>query len=148
MASHVYPLYKQAWITQGSTNLGLDGTVAPDVPCVVMSSKAEATGYNAAHQFFSSITGDVVPAAGLGVTIASPTVVGGLFNGNDVTFSSVSGSTIFSLIIFRKNSGANTTWRLFAFIDQPDVAGFSLIPNGGDITVTWANTPVAGIVQT
>jgi hypothetical protein len=51
-----------------------------------------------------------------------------------VTFTAVSGATVEALVIYRKNSGANTTWRLVAYIDT-SVTGLPVTPNGGDITL-------------
>ena len=39
-------------------------------------------------------------------------------------------------MIYRKNSGANTTWRLALYLDTSQT-GLPVTPNGGDITVTW-----------
>jgi hypothetical protein len=62
-------------------------------------------------------------------------------DGNDVTFSAVSGASVEALVLYRKNAGANTTWRLVAYIDT-SVTGLPVTPNGGDISITWS---VSGI---
>jgi hypothetical protein len=71
--------------------------------------------------------------------ITSPTVgsvSAGTFDGANVTYTAVSGATVEALVIYRHNSGANTTWRLVAYIDT-SVTGLPVTPNGGDISITW-----------
>jgi hypothetical protein len=95
--------------------------------------------YSAAHQFYSDLSGIV----GTDQRVTTPTVTTGLFDGDDLTFPTVSGASVEALVIYRKNSGANTTWRLVAYIDT-GVTGLPVTPNGGNITVTWN---ASGIIQ-
>lgn len=137
MANAVYPLYKQSLLA-GDANADLDNNTATDGPFVALIDTGTYT-YNAAHQFFSSLSGIV----GTDQRIATPTVVNGLFDGDNVTYTAVSGASVEALVIYRKNAGANTTWRLVAYIDT-GVTGLPVTPNGGDITITWN---ASGIVQ-
>jgi hypothetical protein len=130
MANAIYPLYKQSLLA-ADANVDLDNNTTTDGPFVALVDTGVYT-YSAAHQFYSSLSGIV----GTDQRIASPTVTTGTFDGNDVTFTAVSGATVEALVIYRKNSGANTTWRLVAYIDT-SVTGLPVTPNGGDITVTW-----------
>jgi hypothetical protein len=41
-----------------------------------------------------------------------------------------------ALVIYRKNSGANTTWALVLYEDT-SVTGLPVTPNGGNIVITW-----------
>ena len=70
--------------------------------------------------------------------ITTPSVnASGTFDGDNVTFSSVTTATsIEALVIHRQNSGANTTWRVVIYEDT-SVTGLPVTTNGGDITVTW-----------
>jgi activator of HSP90 ATPase len=120
MANAIYPLYKQSLLA-ADANVDLDNNTTTDGPFVALVD----TGVY-------SLSGIV----GTDQRIASPTVTTGTFDGNDVTFTAVSGATVEALVIYRKNSGANTTWRLVAYIDT-SVTGLPVTPNGGDITVTW-----------
>jgi hypothetical protein len=63
-------------------------------------------------------------------------VVNGLFDGDDCTFTAVSGTIIGAIVIYRKNAGANTTWRLVLYEDT-SVTGLPVTPNGGNIVITW-----------
>jgi activator of HSP90 ATPase len=137
MANAIYPLYKQSLLA-GDANADLDNNTTTDGPFVALVDTGVYT-YNAAHQFYSSLSGIV----GTDQRITSPTVVNGLFDGGDLTFTAVSGNSVEALVIYRKNSGANTTWRLVAYIDT-GVTGLPVTPNGGDITVTWN---ASGIIQ-
>ena len=68
--------------------------------------------------------------------ITTKTITNGTFDGDNVTFTAVSGSSVEALVLYRKNAGANTTWRLIAYIDT-SVTGLPVTPNGGDIDITW-----------
>ena len=125
MANAIYPLYKQA-LLDGDTNIDVnDGTVK-----VALIDTGTYT-YSAAHDFYDDLTG-VVGTPG---TIANTTVANGLFDGDPVTFSAVTGNSVEALIIYIDTGVAGTS-RLVAYIDT-GVTGLPVTPNGGDITVTW-----------
>jgi len=125
MANAIYPLYKQA-LLDASANVDLnDGTVK-----VALIDTGTYT-YNAAHEFFSSVTGVV----GTPQTIANTTVTNGVFDGDNVTYTALSGNTVEALLIYI-DTGTAATSRLVAWIDT-GVTGLQLIPNGGDVTITW-----------
>lgn len=137
MANAVYPLNKQSLLA-GDANSDWDTNTAQDGVYAILVDTGIYT-YSAAHQFYSSLSGLV----GTEQRIANPTVVNGLFDGDNVTFTAVSGNSCEAIVLFRKNSGANTTWRLCAYIDTGQT-GLPVTPNGGDITITWS---ASGIVQ-
>ena len=130
MANAIYPLYKQSLLA-GDANADLDNDTATDGVFVALVDTGTYT-YSAAHQFYSSLSGIV----GTDQRITAPTVTNGTLDGADVTFPAVTGNSAEALVIYRKNSGANTTWRLVAYIDT-GVTGLPVTPNGGDITITW-----------
>jgi hypothetical protein len=130
MANAIYPIYKQSLLA-GDANADLDNDTATDGPFVALIDTATYT-YSAAHDFYSDLSGIV----GTDQRITTPTVTTGLFDGANVTFTAVSGASVEALVIYRKNAGANTTWRLVAYIDT-GVTGLPVTPNGGDITITW-----------
>ena len=131
MANAIYPLYKQALLTNGSTNISLDQNDTTNGPFVALVDAGTYT-YSTAHDFYNDLSGIV----GTDQRIATPTVTSGTFDGDNITYTAVSGATVEALVIYRKNSGANTTWRLVAYIDT-SVTNLPVTPNGGDITVTW-----------
>jgi hypothetical protein len=67
------------------------------------------------------------------------TFTAGVFDANDVTLASVSGSSAESIVIFNDTPATEATKDLIAFIDT--ATGLPVTPNGGDITVQWDNGP-------
>jgi hypothetical protein len=67
--------------------------------------------------------------------ITTKTVVNGLFDGDNVTYTGVTGNSVEALVIY-VDTGTASTSRLVAFIDT-GVTGLPVTPNGGDITITW-----------
>jgi len=129
MANAVYPLYKQAILTDGAGNgLNLSGTSGPYV------ALCAGYTYSATHQFYSSLTG----IAGTDQALSpGNTVTNGTFVGPNVTFTAVAtGPAITSIVVYRHTTGANTTWPLVLFEDT-NVTGLPVTPNGGNIVITW-----------
>lgn len=125
MANAIYPLYKQAL---------LDGAANTDINDLTVKVALVDTGvytYSAAHEFLTSLTGVV----GTAQTINATTVANGLFDGDNVTYTSVTGNSVEALVIYIDTGVAGTS-RLVAYIDT-SVTGLPVTPNGGDITVTW-----------
>lgn len=77
-------------------------------------------------------SGDRVATA----TLSSATASGGIADASDVTFSSVTGSAIAKLVVY-KDTGTESTSTLIALIDT--ATGLPVTPNGGDIQVQWDN---------
>lgn len=125
MANAIYPLYKQA-LLDASANVDInDGTVK-----VALIDTGTYT-YNSTHEFYSSVSGVV----GTPQTIANTTVTNGLFDGDNVTYTAVTGNSVEALLIYI-DTGTAATSRLVAWIDT-SVTGLPVTPNGGDITITW-----------
>lgn len=130
MANAIYPLYKEALIT-AAANSALNGSGTTGVFVALVDTGTYT--YSAADQFYSSLSGIVGTDQEIGAT---KTYTNGVFDGGNVTFTAVSGATVEALVVYVKNAGANTTWRLVAYIDT-SVTGLPVTPNGGDITITW-----------
>jgi len=126
MANAVYPNYKEA-LLDGGTNISLSaGTVK-----VALVDTGTYT-YSAAHDFYDDVSAGTI---GTPQTIGSKTVTDGLFDGADVTFTAVSGTTVEALVIYI-DTGTPATSRVVAYFDT-GVTGLPVTPNGGDITITW-----------
>jgi hypothetical protein len=136
MANAFYPIYKQNLLA-GTAGYDLDNDTVNDGPYAALIDTGTYT-YNAAHDFYNDLSGIV----GTDQRIAAPTVALGVFDGNDLTFPSVSGASCEALIIYRHNAGANSTWPLVLFYDDTSGTGLPVTPNSGNITITW---PVGGI---
>jgi activator of HSP90 ATPase len=130
MANAIYPEYKE-FLLSAAANVSLNVNDATDGPFVALVDTGTYT-YSSAHDFYNDLSGVV----GTDQRIATPTIANGTFDGDNVTFTAVSGNTVEALVIYRHNSGANSTWKLVAFIDTGQT-GLPVTPNGGDITVSW-----------
>lgn len=130
MANAVYPEYKE-FLLGASANVSLTVDDATDGPFCALIDTGTYT-YNAAHDFFNDLSGIV----GTDQRITAPTVANGTFDGGDLTYTSVTGNSIEGFVIYRHNSGANTTWKLVLYYDASG-GGLPVTPNGGNITVTW-----------
>jgi hypothetical protein len=136
MANAIYPKYKES-LLNGDANTALTGSGTTGLYAALVDTGTYT--YSSAHQYYSSLSGVV----GTDQEVTSPTLTNGLIDGGDCTFSSVSGNSCEAIVLYRKNAGANTTWRLVAYIDT-SVTGLPVTPNGGNITITWN---ASGIVQ-
>jgi hypothetical protein len=130
MANALYPLWKQELLKGTSNDLLNSSEGATGVFCALVDTGTYT--YNAAHQFYSSLSGVV----GTDQEILNKTQTNGTFDGTDLTYTAVTGATCEALVLYRKNAGANTTWPLIGYIDT-GVTGLPVTPNGGDITITW-----------
>jgi hypothetical protein len=103
---------------------------------VLMGDSGAYTGNFSVHEFLS----DVGSSARITtpVTLGSKTTTGGACDGADVTFTSVSGTSIEFILIY-KDTGVEGTSPLIAYIDT--ATGLPITPNGGDIIITWDNGP-------
>lgn len=111
MATVIYPKWKEARL-QSTANAALDGSGTTGVYAALVDTGIYT--YSAAHEFFSSV---VAGQVGTEQELTSKTFTNGVFDAADLTFPSVSGNTAEALVLFVKNAGANTTWRLVALID-------------------------------
>jgi hypothetical protein len=98
--------------------------------------RVSAYTFAQAHQFASSLPAALVTDVTLGTKTANGAGSDpGCFDAADATFVAVpSGAAIDCLAVF-KDTGTPATSNLLFYID-----GFTVTPNGGDITVQWQNT--------
>lgn len=129
MANALYPKWKEA-IIQNSADSDVDGSGTTGVYAVLVDTGTYT--YNSAHQYYSDLSGIV----GTEVELGTKTYTNGVLDAADITFSAVSGSTVEAIVLFRKNAGANTTWRLIAYMDS-GYTGLPVTPNGGNIIIQW-----------
>jgi hypothetical protein len=129
MASAHYNLALQEWF-KGSIG---------DITTITVKTRLMRTSaytFAQAHQFASSLPAAIVTD----VTLGTKTVNGagadpGCFDAADATFTAVpSGAAIDSLVVF-KDTGTPATSNLLWYID-----GFTVTPNGGDITIQWQSS--------
>lgn len=137
MANALYPKWKEA-VAQHTANSSLGGTGTTGAYAVLVDTGTYT--YSSAHEFFSSVAAAKI---GTEVELTSKTFTNGAFDAADVVQTSVTGATAEAVVIFIKNAGANTTWRLVAYLDS-GVTGLPVTPNGNNITLTWS---AGGIFQ-
>jgi hypothetical protein len=131
--SALYGLFKQSMLSL-SPSVDFDNTSELVKAALVTSNYSANTATNG-HQYFSSVGTNALATA----TLTSRTVVGGVFDAADVTFSSVSGSGSINQIIIYKDTGTASNSPLIAVIDSTSSGNIAITPNGGDITVSWDN---------
>jgi hypothetical protein len=125
MANAIYPIYKQA-LLGGASNIDIDGGT---VKAALIDTGTYT--YSAAHDFYNDLSGVV----GTPTAIANTTVTTGLFDGDNVTFTAVTGNSVEAIVIYI-DTGNVATSRLVAYIDT-GVTGLPVTPNGTDLTITW-----------
>jgi hypothetical protein len=115
---------------------GTIGDITGATTIKVRLMRVSAYTFAQAHQFASSLPAALVTD----VTLGSKTANGagadpGCFDAADATFVAVpSGAAIDCLAVF-KDTGNPATSNLLFYID-----GFTVTPNGGDITIQWQNS--------
>jgi hypothetical protein len=127
MANAIYPKYKELLIGTGTAASLSSGTVK-----AALIDTGTYT-YNSAHDFYDDVVAGVV---GTPVTLTTKTVTNGVFDADDVTFTSVSGATCEAVLIYIDTGGANSTDPIVAFLDT-NITGLPVTPNGGNITIAW-----------
>lgn len=124
MASALYPAFKEALLNK-------EHDLNTDVISVILVSTSDET-YNSADSVLTDITGGPYGSS-TAQTITTPTITGGVFDGDNVTFTAVAidaAKNVDALVIYNNTTATD---QLIAWID-----GFTPVtPNGGDITVTW-----------
>lgn len=123
MASALYPIGKKALLDAG-INLDTD-----TIKAALLDTGTVA--YNTAHDFYNDVSAGVI---GTPQTIANTTTTSGTFDGDNVTYTAVTGATVEAIVIY-KDTGNAATSNLIAFIDTG--TGLPVTPNGGDITVSF-----------
>jgi len=135
MASQHYNYFLQeAW--KGT----LGDLTAAGTTVKVRLMRTSAYTISQAHQFLTSLPAAIVTDVTLGSKVANGNSPAGgtdpgCFDAADATFTAVpTGAAIDCLAVFKDTGTAGTSNLLF-YID-----GFSVVPNGGDITIQWQNS--------
>lgn len=86
------------------------------------------------HEFVSSV---VAVTSSVDQTLTAPTITGGVFDANDVTFTSVAAGETASSVVLYKFVTNDADSPVLAIIDT--ITGFPKTTDGGNITVQWDN---------
>jgi len=130
MANALYDKWREA-IIQGSASSALNGSGTTGVYAALVDTGTYT--FSQSHQYYSDLSGIVGTPGEIGAT---KTYASGVFDGADVTYTALTGSSAEAIVLYVKNAGANTTWRLVAYIDT-GVTNLPVTPNGGDVTIQW-----------
>lgn len=125
MANVLYPKGKEAFLG-GLINLSSD--------TIKVGLLDNTAAFNSAHQFWSDVSAKVI---GTPQTLASKTVLLGVFDGADVTFAALSGVTPVGAFVIYKDTGVAGTSPLIGWFDS--YAGFPFTPSGADEQVVFDN---------
>jgi len=129
MSAH-YNLALQEFLKGTIGDVTAGGTVLK-----VRLMRVSAYTFAQTHQFLSSLPAAIVTD----VTLGSKTANGqgadpGCFDAADATFVAVPSGAAIDCLATYKDTGVAGTSPLLWYID-----GFTVTPNGGDITIQWAN---------
>lgn len=123
MASAHYDLTLEEF-TKGNIALDADTIKARLV-------RTSAYTFSQAHDFADDLPAAIVTD----VTLGTKVLDSGTFDAADSVFSAVPAGAAINALVIYKDTGNAATSNLIAYID-----GFSVTPNGGDITVQWQGT--------
>lgn len=126
MANAIYPAFKQA-LLDAATNADMNVNTVK-----VMLLNIGTYTYSSTHDFLNDVTGSV----GTAQIITTPTVTSGTFDGDNVTFTAVAGTTSVGALGIFIDTANSTTSRLVAYMDS-NITGLPFTTNGGDVTITW-----------
>ena len=129
MANGLYDAARAAFL-----NADIDWT-ADDIRAILIDTGTYTVNLST-HDFLDDIPGGARVATSS--ALSGKTSAAGVADANDVTFSAVSGATVEAVVIY-KHTGTESTSNLIAYMDT-GMTGLPVTPNGGDITVQWANT--------
>lgn len=90
---------------------------------------------SAAHQFLSDIPANA--RIHDPTTLSGKTATDGAADATDTLFTAVAAGTSIEAIVIYRESGAEGSNHLIAYIDT--ATGLPITPNGGDIIITWDN---------
>lgn len=124
MANAIYPKAKQKF---------LDALI--DMPSDTIKIALIDTGvytYSSTDEFWSAASAAEI---GTSQTLNSKTITDGVFDADNVTFTSVTGASIEALIIY-KDTGSAATSPLIMYIDVA-ASGLPVTPNGNNIDVVF-----------
>lgn len=135
MANALYPKFKEKILNPGT--LGTTSGTAVDLIDDDIKAVFVDTGtytYSSSHEYLSDITSGARIATSS--NLSSKSITSGVFDAADLTFSSVTGSSIEAYVLY-KDTGSASTSPLIAYVDT--ATGLPVTPNGGTITLTWDN---------
>lgn len=125
MTNAVYPKFKEL-------ALGAGGNLAAGTVKAALVDTASYT-YSAAHQFLSSLAGQV----GAAVTLGAKVITDGVFDAADTSFTGLTAAASIEAIVIYVDTGSAATSPLVAYIDT--AAGLPVTAGATQVDVAWDN---------
>ena len=135
MANALYDAWKDLILEAGVGEATLDLTAATLKVALIDTGTYT---FSQAHVDYADLSGVV----GTDQAIATITHAGGTLDGDNVTWSGLTGDSAEALVIYMDTGVAGTS-PLVAYIDT-GVTGLPLTPSGADVTLSW---DAAGILD-
>jgi hypothetical protein len=127
VANALYPKFKEALLNK-------EHDMNTDIIKATLIDSADYT-YGAAHTTYADATVAAVSKVAVSPQLTSPTIVDGVFDTADFTWTAVSGDVSEAIIIWNDSPTTPTADPLCAFYDT-GMTGMPVTPNGGNINVT------------
>ena len=106
-----------------------------DIRCMLVSGNSYTPNFSV-DEYLSDVP--VSARVTSGASLTGKSIVGGAADANDVVFSAVpSSSPIVTAVLLYADYGSEDTSVLIAWLDT--AMGLPIVPNGGDIIITWDN---------
>jgi hypothetical protein len=111
---------------------------------VVKAALVSGYVYAAGHTFMSDVTAAGGTVNGTPGTLANPTLVGGVFDADDVIIATTASASTHALIVYQSSAvggGADVapaSQRLMFYFDTG--TNLPITPGTGNVTITWPNT--------
>lgn len=90
--------------------------------------------FDSAHEFLSDLGANVVAS----LPLANKSVVGGVFDADDLSFEAIAAGNSLQAILIYKDTGVAGTSALIGYLD--DVQGLPAEGSGAAVNVVWANS--------
>lgn len=127
MANALYDTGRNAFL------LGDIDWVADDIRVILVDTGAYTVNLTT-DDFLNDIPGGARIATSA-ASLANKSASAGVADADDITFTSVSGTSVEAIVLYR-HTGTESTSQLIAYIDTG--TGLPVTPNGGNITVSWS----------
>ena len=129
MANALYPKFKEALLNK-------EHDLNSDIIKATLIDSADYT-YAGTHTTYVAGGSGVVDVSKVAVSpqLTSPTIVDGVFDTADFTWTAVSGDVCEAIIVWNDSPTTPTADPLIAFYDT-GMTGMPVTPNGGNINVT------------
>lgn len=133
MANVIYNKYKEALMSASSDVSLISSNV------VISLIDSNITTFSSDDEYYSDLI-DPVSGITAETSLSNTSVVDGVFDADNVVFTSVSGAQSEALLLWINTGDANTS-RLVAWMDT-DIDGLPITPDGSNVDITWSTSGI------